>query len=153
MAPPVPSLPSIRTSTFAARTAVTVKSAFTSAPGATRSRPRGCTANSAHNVIGWLYDHQLRYFCCDLSFFASSRAERSVSFGDAVFHIRRGDVLDIIEHPNQKRYGGQHIMIPNIDNYAYLVPFVEETDSLLLETIIPSQKATRTYPSKGGLRR
>ena len=36
------------------------------------------------------------------------------------------------------------------DGYAYLVPFVEESDDFFLKTVIPSRKATRTYV--GGVR-
>jgi hypothetical protein len=35
------------------------------------------------------------------------------------------------------------------DDYAYLVPFVEEDDYLFLKTIIPSRKATRDYLQEG----
>jgi hypothetical protein len=35
------------------------------------------------------------------------------------------------------------------DNYAYLVPYVEEKDHFFLKTIIPSRKATRDYLIQG----
>jgi hypothetical protein len=35
------------------------------------------------------------------------------------------------------------------DNYAYLVPFVEEEDYFFLKTAIPSRKATRDYLNQG----
>jgi len=35
-----------------------------------------------------------------------------------------------------------------IDNYVYLVPFIEQGGQLFLKTIIPSRKATRTYLGK-----
>ncbi len=73
------------------------------------------------------------------------REERGVSFEDVVFHIGQGDVLDILEHPNQARYRGQRIFVVAIDGYAFLVPFVETGDSIFLKTIIPSRKATRKY--------
>jgi uncharacterized DUF497 family protein len=53
------------------------------------------------------------------------KAERNVSFEEVVFYIERGQLLDIVEHPNQERYGGQRIFVVNIRDYAYLVPFVE----------------------------
>jgi hypothetical protein len=31
------------------------------------------------------------------------------------------------------------------DNYAYLVPFVEDEYTVFLKTIIPSRKATKDY--------
>lgn len=36
-------------------------------------------------------------------------------------------------------------MIVGMDGYAFLVPFVEETDHFFLKTIIPSRKATRDF--------
>ena len=73
------------------------------------------------------------------------RRERGISFEEVVFHIERGDVLDLLEHPNQKRYPGQRIFVVAVDQYVYLVPFVESEDEVFLKTIIPSRKATRQY--------
>lgn len=79
----------------------------------------------------------------------SLKQERHVSFEDVLFHIAAGDVLDIVEHPNQVRYPGQQIYVVDIEGYVYLVPFVESEDELFLKTIIPSRKATKQY--KGGI--
>tara|TARA_Y100000031_G_C8151297_1_gene352479 strand:- start:558 stop:845 length:288 start_codon:yes stop_codon:yes gene_type:complete len=73
------------------------------------------------------------------------KRERGASFVEVVFHIERGDLLDIMELDNQERYPGQRILIVNIDNYAYLVPFVESESEVFLKTVIPSRKATNTY--------
>ena len=35
------------------------------------------------------------------------------------------------------------------DDYAYLVPFVEEESYFFLKTVIPSRKATRDYLNQG----
>jgi len=59
-------------------------------------------------------------------------------------------LLDVLEHPNQERYPGQRIFIVNIDDYAYLVPFVESETEVFLKTIIPSRKATNIYLRQGG---
>jgi uncharacterized DUF497 family protein len=73
------------------------------------------------------------------------KAERNVSFEEVVFTIEKGRLLDIVEHPNQERYGGQRIFVVNIRDYAYLVPFVETERAIFSKTIIPSRKATRKY--------
>jgi len=70
---------------------------------------------------------------------------RGICFEDIVFHIERGDVVDDLSHPNQEKYPGQRIMVVCVDNYAYLVPYVETEDELFLKTIIPSRKATEKY--------
>ena len=71
--------------------------------------------------------------------------ERGISFEETVFHIERGDLLDVLEHPNQERYPGQKIFVVNINGYAFLVPFVESETDVFLKTVIPSRKATATY--------
>ncbi|WP_456378230.1 BrnT family toxin [Thiolapillus sp.] len=73
------------------------------------------------------------------------KANRGISFDDVVFHIMAGDILDTIEHPNQARYPDQQIHIIAIEDYVYLVPFVESEEEVFLKTIIPSRKATKTY--------
>ncbi len=73
------------------------------------------------------------------------KAERGISFEQIVMHIERGDVLDLVTHPNQIKYPGQQIIVVEINEYAYLVPFVESSEGKFLKTIIPSRKATRDY--------
>jgi uncharacterized DUF497 family protein len=73
------------------------------------------------------------------------KKERGISFEDVVFHIERGDLLEIVEHPSQEKYKGQRIFVVNIEDYVYLVPFVETGSEVFLKTIIPSRKATRKY--------
>ena len=72
-------------------------------------------------------------------------AERNLSFDDILFYIQKGQLLDDIEHPNRLKYPNQRIFIVNVDDYAYLVPYVENDDEIFLKTIIPSRKATRQY--------
>jgi len=71
--------------------------------------------------------------------------ERGISFERVIYHIEKQEVLDIIKHPNTSKYPNQRMFIINIDNYAYLVPFVENNTEIFLKTIIPSRKATRKY--------
>ena len=73
------------------------------------------------------------------------KKNRGVCFEQVVVLMERGDVLDTIEHPNQDRYPGQKIAIIRIDDYAYLVPYIEKSEELFLKTIIPSRKATNKY--------
>jgi hypothetical protein len=73
------------------------------------------------------------------------KAQRDVSFEDVVFHIMAGDILDTIDHPNQERYPDQKIHMIAIEDYVYLVPFIESEEEVFLKTIIPSRKATKAY--------
>jgi hypothetical protein len=59
--------------------------------------------------------------------------------------IERSDLLDILEHPNPERYGGQRIFVVRREDYVYMVPFVEDGHTVFLKTIIPSRKARKQY--------
>jgi uncharacterized DUF497 family protein len=77
------------------------------------------------------------------------KADRGVSFESVVVAIEAGGLLDILAHPNPAKYPRQRILVVAADNYAYLVPFVEDEDYFFLKTIIPSRKATRDYLNEG----
>lgn len=73
------------------------------------------------------------------------QAERGIGFEVVIKAISDGDILDVIERPNQKKYPSQRIFILRINQYAYLVPFVESDQEIFLKTIIPSRKMTKKY--------
>ena len=87
----------------------------------------------------------LKYFAWDDAKNAKLKADRGIGFEDVVFHIERGDLLDILEHPNPDRYAGQRLFVVQREECVYLVPFVEDEHSVFLKTIIPSRKATKEY--------
>jgi uncharacterized DUF497 family protein len=70
---------------------------------------------------------------------------RGVCFEQVVVLMAREDILETIEHPNQDKYPGQKIAIVRIEDYVYLVPYVQKSDEIFLITIIPSRKATNKY--------
>ena len=70
---------------------------------------------------------------------------RGVCFEQVVIFMEREDVLETIEHPNQDRYPGQKIATVRIEDYVYLVPYVQNSDEIFLKTILPSRKATNKY--------
>jgi uncharacterized DUF497 family protein len=71
--------------------------------------------------------------------------ERGISFEEVVFYIANDFLPDIIPHPNPKKYPDQRVFIVTIDDYVYLVPFIENDEVIYLKTIIPSRKATKKY--------
>ena len=77
------------------------------------------------------------------------KTERGISCENIVVSIEAGGLLDILAHPNQAKYPRQRVLVVACDNYAYLVPFVEEEDYFFLKTVIPSRKATRSYLNLG----
>ena len=73
------------------------------------------------------------------------KAERGIRFEQVVMRIERGEILDLVVHPNQEKYPDQQIIIVAINEYAYFVPFVASPKGRFSKTIIPSRKATRDY--------
>ena len=92
----------------------------------------------------------MKYITWDAGKNERLKALRGIGFEDVLFHLGRGDLLDILEHPNQARYGGQRIYVIQREDYAYLVPFVEDEKVVFLKTIIPSRKATKQYLGREG---
>ena len=73
------------------------------------------------------------------------RKERGIGFQDIVFHLDQGDLVAIAEHPNKEKYPNQMIMYVQVDDYIYMVPYVQSGDLKFLKTIIPSRKATKKF--------
>jgi uncharacterized DUF497 family protein len=78
------------------------------------------------------------------------KAERNMSFEEIVLAIEADGLLDIVAHSNPDKYPNQRMFVVAVEQYAYLVPFVEEAECYFLETVIPNRKATRDY-LKGGV--
>lgn len=56
------------------------------------------------------------------------KKERKISFEQILFHLLKGDVWKITNHPDQKNYSGQKIYFVVINNYIYLVLHVIEKE-------------------------
>lgn len=87
----------------------------------------------------------MKYLAWNIEKNQQLKAERNISFEEVVFCIANEQLLDIVEHPNQIKYPDQRIFVVRINDYAYLVPFVESERVVFLKTIIPSRKATKEY--------
>lgn len=87
----------------------------------------------------------MKYYDWDSEKNEKLKIERGISFEDIVFEIFKGGEVDIFNHPNQSRYPGQKVSVVVVDDYAYLVPYVESETTIFLKTIIPSRKATKKY--------
>jgi len=73
------------------------------------------------------------------------KKERGISFEDVIYYIENEKLHAILKHKNQARYLGQKMYIVEINNYIYLVPFVETEREIFLKTIITSRKAAKKY--------
>lgn len=77
------------------------------------------------------------------------KQSRGVSFEDVVLALESGGLLDVLAHPNPRRYPNQKVLVVSVKEYVYLVPHVESPGHIFLKTIIPSRKATRDYGRRG----
>jgi len=73
------------------------------------------------------------------------KQNRGLGFEQVAVLIAQGQVLEIMDHPDQGKYPKQKIAIIEIDGYACLVPYVDDAGGVFLKTIIPSRKATKKY--------
>ena len=84
-------------------------------------------------------------FRCDNDKNEKLKNDRGICFEQVVILMERGELIDTIEYPNQNKYPGQKIAMVVIEDYVYLVPYVENNDEIFLKTIIPSRKPTNKY--------
>lgn len=87
----------------------------------------------------------MKYFDWDEGKSLKLRIERGIGFEEIQVAIEEGKLLDTTDHPNKRKYPNQKIFVVEIDNYVYLVPFVEDEEKVFLKTIFPSRKATKKY--------
>ena len=71
--------------------------------------------------------------------------ERDIGFDTIINCIENGNLIDIIDNPNQKKYKGQKVYIVKCKEYYYIIPFTETKTEIYLITIIPSRKIKKIY--------
>jgi hypothetical protein len=83
------------------------------------------------------------------------KSQRDISFEDVILALENGKLLDDIEHPNKEKYPNQNIFIilVEIKNYIYLVPYIEDNTSIFLKTIIPSRQMNKKYNKDKGVKK
>jgi len=91
------------------------------------------------------YIVKVRYFDWNAAKNEILKTEREVSFEEVVTAIQEGRLLKVGGHPNQKKYPGQKVMIVDINDYAYVVPYVQNKERIFFKTIYPSRMATKLY--------
>lgn len=75
------------------------------------------------------------------------KEERAVGFEDIEKALEAGEYI-IIDHPNQQDYSHQQMYVVALNDYVYMIPFVDndEKGERFLKTIIPSRKMKKQYP-------
>ena len=77
------------------------------------------------------------------------RKIRDISFEDVKIAMSENKVVDIQEsHYNEKKYPNQKLLFVDINNYIYIVPFIEDETQIFLKTIIPTRKYTKIFLNK-----
>ena len=79
------------------------------------------------------------------------KTERGISFEEVIEAIVDEQVIGRFPHPNQERYPSQQVYVVAVDEYVYIIPFVEDEENIFLKTIYPSRKYTKKYIEKGGI--
>jgi len=77
----------------------------------------------------------------------SLEKERGISFERVACIIEQDKALDLFQNPNPK-FKNQSMYIVEIDSYAYVVPFVKDSEGIFLKTIYPSRAMTKKYLKK-----
>lgn len=72
--------------------------------------------------------------------------ERGISFEEIAYLIESGQIIGIEENPG---YPNQRMYVLEIDNYAIIVPYVENDGEIFLKIAFPSRKYTKKYGLKG----
>lgn len=91
----------------------------------------------------------MKFLAWDEAQNTTRRQARGVVFEDIAFHLERGDILDILEHPSADRFVGQRVFVVRRYDEALLVPFVKDEDTMFLTAIVLSRMATKQYLGKG----
>ena len=68
----------------------------------------------------------------------------NVGFEECVVAIEEGRVLADIANPNPRTHR-QRMLVLRINDYAYVVPYVETDEEIFLKTVFPSRKHTALY--------
>jgi len=74
------------------------------------------------------------------------KREREISFEQIAYLIESGQIIGIEENPG---HSNQKMYILAIENYAFIVPYVENDNEIFLKTAFPSRKYTKRYGLKG----
>ena len=75
------------------------------------------------------------------------KVTRGISFDDVIDAVEQGRELDNFKHLNRRKYPNQRVLVVEINNYVYAVPYVvdKKKGMAFLKTIYPSSRHTKKY--------
>lgn len=108
-----------------------------------RTQLLGLTTEYVDNLIYNVYHIEVKYFDWDDDKNDWLIKNRGISFEMCQAAIESNMVLDVIcnNHP----YAHQKKLIIEINEYVYVVPFVEDETKIFFKTMYPSRKNTKKY--------
>jgi len=71
------------------------------------------------------------------------KESREISFESVWQALEEWNIFEIIKHTNSEKYPNQKILHIDINDYIYIVPFIENDNEIFLKTMIPSRKETK----------
>ena len=72
--------------------------------------------------------------------------QRGISFEQIVLAIEADGLLDVLQHSNREKYPNQRVLVVAVEQYVYLIPYVEEGRVLLSQDRHTKQKGnTRLF--------
>ena len=77
-----------------------------------------------------------------------SYIERGITFEDVIEAISNDLILYDVSHPNKEKYPNQRLMVVNINNYPYAVPYIKKENSFVLKTIYPDRRYKKLLEKK-----
>jgi hypothetical protein len=120
------------------------RTALRAAADAERSGQTSPNRVDKRQTCGYSYD--MKYLNWNSDKNELLKQERGICFEEIAYLIEAGLVIGIEESPG---YPNQKMYVLEIDNYAIIVPFVENDDEIFLKTAFPSRKYTKKYGLKG----
>jgi hypothetical protein len=73
------------------------------------------------------------------------RHQYGIGFEEVIIALEQEKLLDDRKHPNTQQYGHQRQLVLQIDDYVYVVPYINDTNHYFLKTLFPSRRATQEY--------
>lgn len=76
------------------------------------------------------------------------KKERGIGFEEIAQIIEKERFIEVIDHPNKRKYPTQKIFLIKLKNYIYAVPYVEDDEKIFLKTIYASRAYTKKFYKK-----
>ncbi len=66
--------------------------------------------------------------------------KRGINFFDVIEAINDKGILLDFKHPNVSKYPNQRIMVVNINDYTWCVPYIKKGETFFLKTVFPARR-------------